>query len=458
MSCEKPVLRVSALSKRYEIFASPGDRLKQILLPKVASLLLRKPEGKFFREFWALRDLSFQVNKGETLGIIGRNGAGKSTLLQILCGTLTPSSGNVEITGRIAALLELGAGFNPDFTGRENVYLNGSLLGLSQLEVSKRFPAIEAFAEIGDFIDQPVKTYSSGMLVRLAFAVMIHVDADILIVDEALAVGDIYFAQKCLRFFDDFKKKGTLLLVSHDMATVRTLCDTALWIHEGALLAQGSVSTVSKKYLEFFYAGQGGSPLTVNDSRSPIKPKTADKTTYRSSDDWFEQTSILVSAFNLQSPNFGEGGAAIFHAAFVDDKGTILSEIIGGDSVCFKIVAKTFREIAHPALGFIVKNRHGKIVYDLSTYYPFEQQHLAFPSNTLVSAKFYYIMPLLAKGEYLISVAFADGGASNHIQLHWIHDCLKLSVVSGPFLQGDFGVSDPRVEVSLERVTADRAD
>ena len=186
------------------------------------------------KDFYALRDISFDVSRGETVGIIGRNGSGKSTLLQIIAGTLSPSEGQVSVRGRVAALLELGAGFNPDYTGRENAYLNAQLLGLSKSQVDERFEDIAAFADIGEFIDQPVKVYSSGMYVRLAFAVVAHVDADVLIIDEALAVGDAFFTQKCMRFLRSFMSRGTVLFVSHDTGSVRNLCNRAIWLEKEA--------------------------------------------------------------------------------------------------------------------------------------------------------------------------------------------------------------------------------
>ncbi len=199
MSTADTAIKVSNLSKCYQIYEAPSDRLKQFVVPRLQRLIGRLPK-QYFREFWALKDVSFEVKKGETVGIIGRNGSGKSTLLQLICGTLSPSAGNLEVNGRVAALLELGSGFNVEFTGRENIYMNASILGLSQKEIDDRFDEIVAFADIGQFIEQPVKTYSSGMMVRLAFAVIAHVEADILVVDEALAVGDAFFTQKCMRF------------------------------------------------------------------------------------------------------------------------------------------------------------------------------------------------------------------------------------------------------------------
>ena len=207
MSSNDFAIRVQGLSKYYQIYDAPKDRLKQMLVPRLQRIIDKQPK-QYFREFKALNDVSFEIKKGETVGIIGRNGSGKSTLLQIICGTLFPTSGSVQTNGRIAALLELGSGFNPEFTGRENVYMNAAVLGLSKEEVDTRFDDIVTFADIGDFIEQPVKTYSSGMMVRLAFSVIAHVDAGILVIDEALAVGDVFFQQKCMRYLRKFKKKG----------------------------------------------------------------------------------------------------------------------------------------------------------------------------------------------------------------------------------------------------------
>lgn len=230
------VIRVRDVSKYFPIYETPRDRLKQMLLPRLTRLLGRAPRS-YHREFWALNGVSFDIRRGETVGIIGRNGAGKSTLLQILCGTLEPSSGIVETRGRIAALLELGAGFNPEFSGRENVFMNGAILGLSHAEVARRFDEIAAFADIGDFIEQPVKTYSSGMYVRLAFAVQACVDPDILIVDEALAVGDIGFQYKCYKRMEALKKKGvTILMVSHATGSILEYADRCIVLDGGRVV------------------------------------------------------------------------------------------------------------------------------------------------------------------------------------------------------------------------------
>jgi lipopolysaccharide transport system ATP-binding protein len=208
MSSEDVVISVRGLGKRYEIYDRPGDRLKQFILPRM-SRAVGLSARQYFREFWALNDVNFEVGRGETVGIIGRNGSGKSTLLQMVCGTLNPTNGSIRVRGKVAALLELGSGFNPEFTGRENVHMNAALLGLRSDQIEARFDDIVAFADIGDHIEQAVKTYSSGMLVRLAFAVIAHVDADVLVIDEALAVGDAFFTQKCMRFLRNFMQSGT---------------------------------------------------------------------------------------------------------------------------------------------------------------------------------------------------------------------------------------------------------
>src|SRR5690242_6652829 len=254
MSSEDFSIRVDRLSKRYEIYAQPAHRLKQMILPR-AQRAMRRSARTYFNEFWALRDVSFDVRKGETVGIVGRNGSGKSTLLQMICGTLNPTLGTVAVNGRVAALLELGAGFNPEFTGRESVRLSGLLYGLSEHELNARFDAILDFAGIGDFIDQPIKTYSSGMYVRLAFAVAINVSPDVLVVDEALSVGDEAFQRKCFARIDAIRDAGaTILFVSHATGTVMELCDRAILLDEGEMIADDTPKFVVSRYHKLLYA------------------------------------------------------------------------------------------------------------------------------------------------------------------------------------------------------------
>ncbi len=247
-------IRVQNLSKCYQIYESPRDRLKQFVLPRLSRMMDEAPK-QYFREFWALKDVSFEVKKGETVGIIGRNGSGKSTLLQMICGTLNPTDGSIQTNGRIAALLELGSGFNPEFTGRENVYMNAAVLGLSNEEIDMRLEDIVAFADIGEFIEQPVKTYSSGMVVRLSFAVAINVDPEILIVDEALSVGDELFQRKCFSRIEAIRAKGaTILFVSHSGSTIVELCDRAVLMDAGEKLAVGVPKQIIGRYQKLLYA------------------------------------------------------------------------------------------------------------------------------------------------------------------------------------------------------------
>ena len=260
MSSEDFSIRVEGLSKRYEIYSHPAHRLKQMILPR-AQRAMRRSARTYFNEFWALRDVGFAVRKGETVGIVGRNGSGKSTLLQMICGTLNPTLGTVAVNGRVAALLELGAGFNPEFTGRENVRLSGLLYGLSELELNARFDAILDFAEIDDFIERPVKTYSSGMYVRLAFSVAINMSPDVLVVDEALSVGDEAFQRKCFARIDAIRDAGaTVLFVSHAAGTVIELCDRAILLDQGEMIADGTPGFVVPRYHKLLYAPADKAP------------------------------------------------------------------------------------------------------------------------------------------------------------------------------------------------------
>lgn len=245
-SADEVAIRIRGLSKCYHIYSKPRDRLLQ---------MLARGRKRFYSEFWALKDVSFDVGRGETVGIVGRNGSGKSTLLQMICGTLTPTGGTVSLDGRIAALLELGSGFNPEFTGRENVYMNASILGLSKDEIDVRFDDIAAFADIGGFIDQPVKTYSSGMMVRLAFSVSINIDPQILVVDEALSVGDELFQRKCFSRIEQIRENGaTILFVSHSGSAVVELCDRAVLLDSGEKLAVGLPKDIIGHYHKLLYA------------------------------------------------------------------------------------------------------------------------------------------------------------------------------------------------------------
>lgn len=382
-------ISVQNLSKCYQIYDRPRDRLLQ---------MFSRGRKQYFREFWALKDVSFEIKRGETVGIIGRNGSGKSTLLQLLCGTLNPTSGTVTIKGKVAALLELGAGFNPEFTGRENVFLSASLYGLTNEQTAERFDQIVAFADIGQFIDQPVKTYSSGMFVRLAFAVIAHVDADILVVDEALAVGDAYFVQKCMRFLREFTQRGTLLFVSHDTSAVVGLCSKALLMELGRLKRVGDPKDISEYYLSMLHHEQHRAP-----SSAPVT-----------------DTSVTSEPSN----DFGVGVAKIISTDLRDETGAPISCIHGGEYVRLTVEIFSESRINQIIVGFLVRDRLGQVVFGENTYPNYGDPGLVIDEKKTIEVSFEFLMPSLQQGDYSITVAVAQGTQADHLQHHWIHDAL----------------------------------
>ncbi|HUS13294.1 MAG TPA: ABC transporter ATP-binding protein [Pyrinomonadaceae bacterium] len=334
-------LRVEKVSKQYRIYEHPGDRLKESL----SRGLLRR-----HKEFWALRDVDFQIEAGTTVGIVGPNGCGKSTLLQIISGTLAPTHGDVWHEGRIAALLELGAGFDLEFTGVENVYMNAGLLGLTRRETDVLFPAIERFAEIGPFLYQPVKSYSSGMYVRLAFAIAASVDPDILIIDEALAVGDAVFQHRCLRRLKELHERGTtVLFVSHDAAAVRALCSRALLLKAGRLIADGKPADVLNQYQKIIMEREKAYEVDTASTTPPVLP--ADEV-WRPLD---------------YSYRHGDGSAEIYGATLNDAANQELHVVESGESVRLRVVARILRDVEDPVIGFLIRNRHGIHVYGTNT-------------------------------------------------------------------------------------------
>jgi lipopolysaccharide transport system ATP-binding protein len=387
------------------------------------------------------------VRRGETIGIIGRNGSGKSTLLQMICGTLTPTSGAVSVGGRVAALLELGAGFNPDFTGRENVYLNASILGLSRSEIDASFDEIAEFAEIGTFIDQPVKTYSSGMYVRLAFAVVAHVKADILVIDEALAVGDAFFQQKCVRFLRHFKQTGTILFVSHDTSAVVNLCDRAIWLEGGVIRGEGPAKTVCEDYFAACYAEAAGPRSASATAQLPqvdAMPTEGSQLTQRSvqtmeglQDDDGEAEAFIepggMLTFRPDAKSFGDSAASIMDVSLRNAAGTDLRHVKGGETVELLILARCHAEINRPILGFSVKDRLGQHLFGDNTYRAYAQHPLTLASGDAVEARFTFVLPQLASGQYSVTAAIASGTLEEHVQHHWVHDAMVFVVEAENF-------------------------
>jgi lipopolysaccharide transport system ATP-binding protein len=447
----KLAIRVRDLSKCYLIYDRPQDRLKQSIVPKLQRLI-GKPPRTYYREFWALRGVSFEVHKGETVGIIGRNGAGKSTLLQILCGILHPNSGTVAINGRVAGLLELGAGFNPEFSGRENVYVNASVLGLSRRDVDERFDDIASFADIGDFIDQPIKTYSTGMVVRLAFAVIAHVDADILIIDEALAVGDAFFVQKCMRFLRRFMETGTIVFVSHDTGSVVNLCQRAIWLQDGTVRALGPPKEIAEAYLaDVFEAQQGPSSVREGAAKPPSRERATaaelrdQRLAYLNQSKF--RNDIELFRFDPSGPSFGKGGAMIADVQLRDSGGQHLRWCVGGEDVALSVSCEAHVDISAPIVGFFVKDRLGQALFGDNTCIPYMTSPVSVRAGERFEALFRFRMPILPVGDYSICVAVAEGTQVEHLQHHWIHDAIVFKSHSSSVCTGLVGIPMQHVQL-----------
>ncbi|OAM89558.1 ABC transporter ATP-binding protein [Termitidicoccus mucosus] len=454
------------ISKAYRIWRNPAARLKHPLLQMLGGILprplhpaaLRRRIGDaratpYYSDFYALNDVSLTVHRGESVAIIGRNGSGKSTLLQILAGTLQPTMGSLQVNGRVAALLELGSGFNPEFTGRENVFLNASILGLTRAQTEQRFDDIAAFADIGDFIDQPVKTYSSGMMMRLAFAVIAHVDADILIVDEALAVGDVFFVQKCMRFIHDFQGRGTLLLVTHDTSAATALCQRALWLHRGESKGTGSAKDIAEKYLEATYAEKQGVVLFQDKSSRPrqkhVQVVTKDQR-LKFLNESNLRNDIRIFEFDANSKAFGAGNATIENVALLDaETESPLLYCVGGESVIIQIKASAHAPLDRPIIGFFLKNKHGQILFGDNTYITYLKESLHVSVRQTIEARFQFQMPYLPTGSYTITAAIATGEESDHIQQHWLHDALAFESQSSHTSGGLIGLPMQSIHMAI---------
>jgi len=427
-------IRVDGVSKLYEIYDKPIDRLKQSLW---------RGRKQFYKTFSAVSDISFEVERGETVGVVGRNGAGKSTLLQLICGTLSPSSGEINVNGRIAALLELGAGFNPEFTGRENVFMSAAILGLSQQEIENRFADIADFADIGEFIEQPVKTYSSGMYVRLAFAVIAHVDADILVIDEALAVGDAIFTQKCMRYIRSFQKHGTLLFVSHDMSSVLNLCKSAIWLEGGRIRQVASSKKVADAYLKYTLQETYEYDAKLDD----IEPEedAASKLEHAVCN---EEAPLLVKSNLLNATGWATGVAEITEVSLerlTSNGGVIFA---GGEKVCMTISAKANEALEKPILGFIVKDRLGQDLFGENTLSYTDEVSVEIQAGEDFTAQFVFNLPMLPNGQYVVMASVANGDLHNNKQHHYLHDALIITVSSSRVRWGLVGIQFEKIVMS----------
>lgn len=399
-------IRVKNLSKCYQIYDNPQDRLKQSLISSFQRLVGKAPT-QYFREFWALKDISFEVKKGETVGIIGRNGSGKSTLLQIICGTLTATGGEVEASGRIAALLELGSGFNPEFTGRENILLNGAILGVDKELIQDRIEEVISFSGLRDHIDQPLKTYSSGMQARLAFSAAIHVDPTILVVDEALSVGDAGFQLKCMLRMREMQERGvTILFVSHDTGSVVRLCDRAILIEKGRLIPGDQSPIKCVKLYETIARNVDLLRPRVNDAR----PNTQ---SYSSELQGIEETRM------------GSREAEYVNVQFLGDDGCEREVFNSGEDIEIRALIRSERAFPKVVSGFTLKNRNGVDVWGDNTIFADYDMSLSAGLHWL-SYRFKLYVPA---GDYFLYIGLADiSGERTELDQRW--PVRRLSVVS----------------------------
>ncbi|KAB8043351.1 ABC transporter ATP-binding protein [Janthinobacterium aquaticum] len=446
MSSDEIAIRVSNLSKRYEIYDTPRDRLKQFILPRTQRLSGRKPR-QYFREFWALNDVSFEIRRGETVGVIGRNGSGKSTLLQMICGTLTPTSGSIETRGRIAALLELGSGFNPEFTGRENIYLNASVLGLTIEEIDARYDDIVAFADIGQFVEQPVKTYSSGMYLRLAFAVIAHVDADILVVDEALAVGDAVFTQKCMRFIRKFQENGTLIFVSHDTASVQNLCRSGIWLKHGRVEQLGTAKAVSEAYLQYTLQEIYGAESKLKSIGGQSDAAEVDDAPLAVASSYGAQASVQNNLSDANGWRTGDADIISVKLTRLSDNSDVVFE--GDEPVRMTVRAKAYQPLERPILGFLVRDRLGQDLFGENTLHFTGLRPTPIAAGEVFEGIFEFRLPMLPNGQYAVMASVADGDLQNHIQHHWLHDALIVNISSSKIRYGLVGLPFTRAELEV---------
>ena len=423
-------VQFSSVSKSYSIYAAPGDRLREL-----ATFQTRR----FHTEFWALRDVSFEVRRGETFCVVGENGSGKSTLLQICAGILTPTNGTAVAHGRVAALLELGSGFNPEFSGKDNVYLNGAILGLSTKDMDRRFPEIEAFAEIGSFIHQPVKTYSSGMVIRLAFAVAIHVDPEILLVDEALAVGDVYFRQRCMRKVHELRRRGiTILFVSHATGDVKALGDRAMWLEKGVVRAVGKTDLVVAQYLaamsekdRAYQVHEQAREFPLEEARRSPGPEE------------------LVEGIPNIDHRFGDGKAEVIGIAVLDAEGSRIASLQPHSTIVVRISVRAKENLDRPIVGFMFRNHLG--VDFAGTNTARERQDLPpMMAADVCTVDFYLDLPALYASSFSFSPAIANGSLDHYSMCDWIDNAVVLQMEkSDQPMYGQFHL-DCRVKVNAK--------
>lgn len=402
------VIEVCNLSKAYRMYSKKSDMMREALS------ISRK---KYHNLYYALNDISFQIQKGDMVGIIGENGAGKSTLLKLLTGVITPSRGVLSVKGKIAALLELGAGFNPDYTGRQNIYLNGTMMGFTNAEMNKKVDGIIEFADIGEFIDQPVKNYSSGMFARLAFAVAINVEPDILIVDEALSVGDIFFQNKCFRKIEALKERGvTILYVSHDLASIKEMCDKVLWLENGSFKMFGDCIEICNEY---------------SNALLKSKDKIYESTIQKESKDLYSMDEVELSdlpEITFSSDSIVTPEAGIISCFLTDQNGKIKSEFSQGEKCCLSVIIDSTIDIPNAIVGFTIATAKGMWVVNANTLIDGCKRHISINKGSKVKVDFHFDVPNLMAGEYVFEVALNDGEMANYKTYSWLYNVLRMEV------------------------------
>ncbi len=422
-------ISVQDVTKIYRLYDKPIDRLLE------AMSITKKT---YHKKFFALDKISFEIEKGTTVGIIGTNGSGKSTILKIITGVLNPSSGSVEVDGNISALLELGAGFNMDYTGIENIYMNGTMMGFSREEMEKKLPEILEFADIGDFVHQPVKTYSSGMFVRLAFALAINVEPEILIVDEALSVGDVFFQAKCYKKMEEIRQKGTtILMVTHDMGSVIKYCDKVILLNRGSFVAEGKAGEIVDLYKKIL-ANRFEIEEEVEEDKLPVEAKVAN-------------TGKLMKESLSINPNlteYGDGRAKIYDLGLIDSKGEISNLLIKGEEFTIKERIRFFADIKQPIFTYTIKDKKGTELSGTNTMFELtdiEEVH----AGDSYDVEFRQKMNLQG-GEYLISMSCTGFENGQHVVYHRLYDVASITVISNKNTVGIYDM-ESRVSASLHR-------
>jgi lipopolysaccharide transport system ATP-binding protein len=441
-------ISVSNLSKCYQIYDKPRDRLKQFFLPRLKRMIGLE-DRHYYKEFWALRDVTFDVKRGETVGIIGQNGSGKSTLLQMICGTLNPTSGSIQANGRIAALLELGSGFNPEFTGRENVYMNAAVLGLTKDEVDKRFDAIASFADIGPFIDQPIKKYSSGMMLRLAFAVQSQIDPDILIVDEALSVGDAKFQAKCFERLRQLKENGTsILLVTHSSEQIVTHCSSAILLKNGIQLEIGEPRCVVNRYMDLLFGKENTTYESEARWDAPIDQLlvTENAAFVLSKRDDVFSTRV---GYNSHEYRWGDGKSSILDFYLAADGESYPTAVNTGQAIYLAVSVQFHTDLLRPILGITIKTKEGVSVYGVnSELLGCDDFQMLGKKTSVVQAETNFICRL-APGDYFISLGIATREGDEVIPHDRRYDSIHIQVRPH---NGFFGLVDLELDLSAKEI------